>query len=39
MDNPNPPLSMVEVDHSEIVGLENKHVANCVYVALTPVYA
>jgi hypothetical protein len=39
MDNPNAPLSVVEVDHSEILGLDNKHVANGVYVALTTVYA
>jgi hypothetical protein len=30
---------MVEVNHSEILGLDKKHLANRVYVALTPVYA
>jgi hypothetical protein len=39
MDNPNAPFRMVEVDHTEIIGLENKHVANRVYVALALVYA
>jgi hypothetical protein len=39
MDNPNAPLSELEVDHSEILGLNNKHAANRVYVAFTPVYA
>ena len=39
VDNPNAPSSVVEVDHSEILGLNNKHLANRVHVALTPVYA
>jgi hypothetical protein len=39
VDNPNAPSSVVEIDYSEILGLNNKHMANRVNVALTPVYA